>query len=80
MSTLPYPAPPGCSAPALGVRATQALGREPSSAVAAHLGVCTACRLQRAAFDGLDGGEALPSSDVRDRLRQFVRERSPTRV
>ncbi|WP_437321475.1 hypothetical protein [Sorangium sp. So ce385] len=77
MSPSPYPAPPACTDPRLGAQATQALGASPPAAVAAHLALCPACRVQRAAFAGL-GAHAVPAPpELRARLRQLALRRWP---
>ena len=73
MISSPYPAPPACTDPLLGARATQALGQSPPAALAAHLAVCASCRLQRAAFAGLDAHAIPPSPALRDHLRRALR-------
>ncbi|WP_437718789.1 hypothetical protein WMF45_21675 [Sorangium sp. So ce448] len=77
MTTSPYPAPPACTEPLLGAQATQALGSPPPAAVAAHLAVCSACRLQRAAFAGLDAHAVPPSPALRAHLRRLALRRLP---
>ncbi|KYF50066.1 hypothetical protein BE08_29885 [Sorangium cellulosum] len=68
----PYPAPPACTDPQLGAQATQALGLPPPGAVATHLAVCPACRLQHAAFAGLDAHAVPPSPALRAHLRRLA--------
>lgn len=80
MTPPPYPAPPACADPPLGAQATQALGLSPSPAVAAHLAVCPACRLQRAAFARLEIVAVPPSPDLRARLRRHALGRYPART
>ncbi len=75
MKRSPYPAPAACSDRRLGAEATKALGRAMSPAVEAHLARCSACRVQRAAFDRLGETAAMPSSGVRLRLGEAARER-----
>ncbi|WP_437738071.1 hypothetical protein [Sorangium sp. So ce1335] len=73
----PYPAPPACTDPQFGAQATQALGLLPPTAVAAHLVVCPACRLQRAAFAGLDAHAVSPTPALRADLRRLALRRLP---
>jgi hypothetical protein len=77
MSQPPYPAPLACSEPPLGAQATQWLGHSPPPPVAAHLAVCAACRLERAAFARLDEHALPPSPELRARLRKLVQRRFP---
>ena len=77
MSPSPYPAPPACIDPQLGAQATQSLGMPPPAVVAAHLTVCASCRLQRAAFAGLDAHAAPPSPAFRAHLRRLALRRLP---
>jgi len=80
MTPSPYPAPPACAEPALGAEATQTLGQAPSTAVAAHLAICVACRLQRAAFERLDADAVAPPPELRTRLRRLALRRSGARA
>jgi hypothetical protein len=77
MSPSPYPAPPACTDLLLGAQATQALGLPPPADIAAHLAVCASCRLQRAAFAGLDAHAVPPSPALRARLRRLALRRLP---
>ena len=72
MSTHPYPVPIACVEPSAGARATQSLGQPPATAVAAHLAVCTACRIQRLAFADLDEHAVPPTAAVRGRIRALL--------
>ena len=80
MKPSPYPAPAACAEPTLGAEATQALGQTPSAAVAAHLAVCLACRLQRAAFERLDADAMAPPPELRSTLRRLALRRFGARV
>ncbi|WP_437311696.1 hypothetical protein [Sorangium sp. So ce388] len=75
MSSSPYPAPPACIDPRLGAQATQSLGLPPPATVAAHLAICASCRLQRAAFAGLDAHAVPPSPALRAHLRRLALRR-----
>ena len=72
MTDSPYPAPAACVEPSLGAEASQGLGRALSKSVVAHLAVCAACRLQRAAFKGASAGAVRAEPDLRARLRRLV--------
>jgi hypothetical protein len=72
MSDSPYPAPAACVEPRLGAEATQALGRALSTSVVAHLVVCVACRLARAAFKEAPAEAVRVAPEVRARLRRLV--------
>lgn len=73
MKQAPYPTPAGCPDPRLGAEATRSLGRAMSPAVEAHMATCSACRAQRAAFNGLDDVAAVPPSGLRERLGRVAR-------
>lgn len=64
-----------CTEPALGAAATRALGRPLSPPLAAHVGACLACLLERRAFDSLDEHEVAPSAALRNRILHWFRDR-----
>jgi len=70
VSGSPYPAPAACVEPRLGAEATQALGRALPASVVEHLGVCAACRIERAAFQGAPAGAVAMAPGLRARLRE----------
>jgi hypothetical protein len=72
VSDSPYPAPAACVEPSLGAEATQGLGRALSKSVVAHLAICPACQLQRAAFKAALAGAVSAEPELRDRLRRLV--------
>jgi len=80
MKPSPYPAPGVCTEPTLGAEATQALGQAPPAAVAAHLAVCPACRLQRAAFERLDANAIAPLPELYAGLRRRALRRIGIRM
>ena len=80
MKPSPYPAPAVCTESTLGAEATQALGQAPPAAVAAHLAICRACQLQRAAFKKLDANAVAPAPELHTKLRRRALRRVGTRV
>jgi len=75
MKRSPYPAPAACQEARFGARATQALGRALPAEIAAHVARCTACRVQRSAFAGLDAGAVEPARGMREAARRAARAR-----
>jgi hypothetical protein len=61
-------AKPGCTAPALGLRASHALGRPLSGRLAAHVDTCVACQLERAPYATLDAHAIPPVQALLERI------------
>ena len=70
---------PACIDPDLGQAAARALGRIPSEAVATHRAACSACELERLAFDSLDEHTVEPSPVLRAWVRSVARGHDDTR-
>lgn len=64
---------PACIDPDLGEAAAQDLGRVPSQAVEIHRATCTACELERLAFESLDAHAVDPSPALRAWVRTVAR-------
>jgi hypothetical protein len=61
-------AKPGCTAPALGGRASHTLGRPLSRERASHVDTCVACQLERAAYAALDAHAIPPGQALLERI------------
>ncbi len=70
------PRKPACVHAVDGEAASQQLGRPASAAVLAHRAVCTACELERLAFESLDEHAAEPSAELRAWVRAVARRPS----